>query len=81
MRRNALPVPVLAGLAVVLVAGVMGLASCLWLRPGPTAAGDGIDVGDPAPEVTLKELATGEPLDVPGDLAGAPFGLLFFSYG
>jgi len=51
----------------------------LVVRPR-SQAGAPPAVGDAAPSVTLTELATGKPLRLPGDLAGRPYSLTFFSY-
>ncbi len=66
-------------LVAVALTGVLTLASCRLIGVRPPA--EPSVVGLPAPAVSFKSLATGGTLNVPQDLAGKPFALLFFSYG
>jgi len=75
--------PVLAAF----VLATLVLTSC-WtscsLRVAPAPPPDdsaGTDDVGTAPGVSLKELGTDTALNIPEDLAGQPFAMLFFSYG
>lgn len=63
----------------VALAGVLTLASCRLI--GIRQSAEPPVAGQPAPAASVKVLATGETLNVPQDLSGKPFALLFFSYG
>lgn len=86
MRSTLIRLSVLGFTMALVVGAALTLASCKAQAPSGGSDSGALppapaEVGDPLPQLALTDAASGATVNLPGDLEGRPFALLYFSYG